>query len=174
MPCEHKKRPETESTTCKRQFPKSVTHSVCAHIHTHTQKPPTSRHDPAYTIYEELENCKASKHRIGENTRRHIYNTREEGARKTHKADQNKRFREEPVMTANDSACHTHEYTDEQISAWPMRQWQRDIKRHAMWGFLYRARRGGLVEKSKAYERMRQEIGTQATFFTRRYGEKYL
>ena len=54
--------------------------------------------------------------------------------------------------------------------------WQKDIKQHAMLDFLYRARRGGLIEKEKAYERIENELANaenNASFFTRRYGKKY-
>ena len=88
-----------------------------------------------------------------------------------------KRHQKQPLTTANDFACYSHKHTDEQFSAWPMKQlWQKqDIKQHAMLDFLYRARRGGLIEKEKAYERIENELANaenNASFFTRRYGKK--
>ena len=54
-----------------------------------------------------------------------------------------------------------------------MKQWQKDVKHHAMFDFLYRERRGGLIEKEKAFDRIEEEARTNATFFTRRYGKKH-
>ena len=97
--------------------------------------PPTSTHDPLYVIHEE-NTANNTKLRIGENTRKCIYGKREEQARHTHMKSQNTRFTANPATTAYDHVCRDHTHTDEKLSAYPMKRWHNDVKRHTTWDFV--------------------------------------
>ena len=65
-----------------------------------------------------------------------IYGKREEQARHTHMKSQNTRFTANPATTAYDHVCRDHTHTDEKLSAYPMKRWHNDVKRHTTWDFV--------------------------------------
>jgi hypothetical protein len=98
------------------------------------------------------------KTRVGENLRKIIYEHQRAFAVKQHNVNQRQDRALEPHTTSRDNACfELDEHTDLRQSAHVMTLWRKDPKHANMFNFLYRARRGALLEKAKAFSRIDDE-----------------
>jgi ribonuclease HI len=114
--------------------------------------------------------------RIGEDLRKQVYEYERNENVAAHKQNQVKDRMENAHEIALDYAClDLSEHTDMKLSSLVMNAWRTKPKEAHTYNFLYRARRGALLEKSKAYHRIETEEqrASGKSLFARSYGSKY-
>jgi hypothetical protein len=138
--------------------------------------PTTSRADSEYGIYEVTGTGQnITKERMQRNARKRVYAERRKASTKKHKKEQVQRRNAAPATTSNDISCHGHDTTDTRQSARIMSEWWRkDPEGAPKFNFIYRARRGALLEKAKAISRIiDDEQHGRKPFYHKCYGDKY-
>jgi ribonuclease HI len=154
-----------------------------AHAHARPNMPITSVLDPlypAYVITNQDEDAAPvgkidNKRRLGEDLRKEIYDARRATTVDEHKKRQRKAKEDNPDSIALDYTCLEFDSkTDMRQSARVMQSWRSTPMQANTFNFLYRARRGALLEKSKAFHRIREEEAKgRKPMFERFYGKKY-
>jgi ribonuclease HI len=139
--------------------------------------PGTSVMDPdfvAFSVHPTAQGNKI-KRRLGQDIRRTVYDGRRATEVDGHKKRQRDERQKNPHTIAKDATCTIFDdSTDLRQSARVMQTWRTDPAQANVYNFLYRARRGALLEKEKALSRIDAEKGTQnKPLFTPRYGSKY-
>jgi hypothetical protein len=151
-------------------------------------QPLTSVNDPLYPAFmtttktdnddDDDDDANAHTERIGEDIRRYVYTHQRNAQTAAHKQAQTRSRDEEPQTISLDHACRRDvpQHTDlRQSNVAVMRRWRTSPNKAATYNFLYRARRGALLEKAKAFHRIEAEKARNAEkpFFARSYGAKY-
>jgi hypothetical protein len=141
--------------------------------------PITSVMDPEYVAYSEQRSANSgegkNKRSLGEDIRR----TTNDGRRATEVDGHKKRHRHDREQHANtlakdNTSLEFDETTDMRQSARVMQEWRGNPEKANASNFLYRARRGAILEKSKAFHRIDAEKEAQhKPLFTPNYGSKY-
>ena len=120
-------------------------------------------------------NAKVEKRRISEDIRKEVYNGRRATEVDAHKANQRELRSKHTHTIARDAFCdELDDKTDLKQSAKVLDAWRKDPSQANTLNFLYRARRGALLEKAKAFSRIEEEKQKKSKpMFTRSYGTKY-